>query len=167
MVTDAAQTARMAVPPPMDAPRVRRTGLPSAAVDPIETRLLERLIAIRELYNEYFDRGWLTTQLDDLPLDRVALRHIRDTLGLSVIYASDLPDILYCAESLQSLVEDLRRYLLPTLRDRLGISGLSRARSRLDPITRLHRELLSQTLPGNLDRLEHLTGDLVATLVAA
>ncbi len=115
------------------------------------------LRSLNEFFCEHIDRGWLTTQLDDLPVDRLAYRHIRLTLALSVVHQAEMPGIVSCVEGLFSFVEELRRYLLPVLRDRLGISGLTRSRLRLDQVTRVQRELLCIAFPYNLEELERRT----------
>lgn len=117
------------------------------------------LEALREHFNEHFDRGWLAMIIDDLPLDVSLLRQIRQLLSLTVVYPEDLPEILYGVERLQQFVLELRRHLLPVLRDRLGVSGLSLARPRRGD-DRLYRQFLCMTFPYNLTRLEELARNL-------
>lgn len=119
--------------------------------------IAEHLGSLQAFFAEHFDRGWLTVQLDDLPIDHVAYRQVRNTLAITAIYPSDMPGVVACLEALFRFIDDLRRYLLPELRDRLGVSGLTRQRRRLDPITRVQHELLASVFPHNLMELERRT----------
>jgi hypothetical protein len=119
--------------------------------------IADELASLQTFFAEHFDRGWLTVQLDDLPIDRVAYRHVRNTLAITSIYPSDMPGVVTCVEALFRFIDDLRRYLLPELRDRLGVSGLTRQRHRLDPVTRVQHELLASVFPHNLGELERRT----------
>ena len=126
--------------------------------------IADHLQSLNAFFREHIDRGWLTTQLDDLPIDRLSYRLVRITLSISVVHPAEMPSIVSCVDSLFALIQDLRRYLLPVLRDRLGISGLTRSRSRLDHVTRVQRELLCIAFPHNLDELERRTDLLRNTL---
>ncbi|MFP4550728.1 MAG: hypothetical protein ACLFNT_07990 [Spirochaetales bacterium] len=119
--------------------------------------IADHLASLQSFFTEHFDRGWLTMQLDDLPIDRVAYRHVRNTLAITSIYPSDMPGVVACVEALFRFIDDLRRYLLPELRDRLGVSGLTRQRRKLDPVTRVQHELLASVFPHNLAELERRT----------
>ena len=63
------------------------------AVRPIAPRVAEQvrvaLFALKSHFNEYIDRGWLAMIVDTLPIDRLALRQVREMLthtGVSVSY---------------------------------------------------------------------------------
>ena len=119
--------------------------------------IADHLASLQAFFAEHFDRGWLTVQLDELPIDWVAYRHVRNTLAITSIYPSDMPGVVACVEALFRFIDDLRRYLLPELRDRLGVSGLTRQRRRLDAVTRVQHELLASVFPHNLEELERRT----------
>ncbi|MFW5826046.1 MAG: hypothetical protein ACOCVO_00670 [bacterium] len=119
-----------------------------------------RLEALREHFDRYFDRGWLAMIIDDLPIDSSVVRQIRELLALPVVYADDLPEIRYGVDTLRVFATELRRHLLPVLRDRLGVSGFRRLRAGQPADDRVHRQFLCMTFPHNLRRLEELVGDL-------
>jgi len=124
------------------------------------TALLTSICALREHFSRHFDRGWLAILIDDLPIDFSTLRHIRHLLSVTDIYPEDLPELRFGAEQLTRFSSELRRHLLPVLRERLGISGLRPPTRRLDPTERVHRQLLCLAFPVNLERLEDLTREL-------
>ena len=126
-----------------------------------------RLEALREHFDRHFDRGWLAMIIDDLPIDSSVVRQIRDALALPVVYADDLPEIRYGVDTLRVFATELRRHLLPVLRDRLGVSGFRGLRPGQRADDRVHRQLLCMSFPHNLQRLEELVGDLDQAASAA
>jgi len=138
------------------------------ATRPISTiSLLTTIAALREHFGRHFDRGWLAMIIDDLPIDFTTLRQIRQLLTVTEIYPEDLVSIRYGAEQLEHFAADLRRYLLPVLKERLGVSELLPNRPRFDEVQRVHRQLLCHSFPYNLTRLEELIADLLSLTNAA
>lgn len=128
------------------------------------TSLMTVIAALREHFGRHFDRGWLAMIIDDLPIDFATLRQIRELLSTTEIYPEDLCTVRFGAEQLHRLTADLRRYLLPVLKERLGISALRPPRNRMSDLERLHRQLLYLSFPHNLARLEVLTNELLALI---
>jgi hypothetical protein len=139
------------------------------AVPATNVALLTTIAALREHFTRHFDRGWLAMIIDDLPVDFTTIRQIRHLLAVTEIYPEDLPNILYGAEQLLRFAADLRRYLLPVLRERLGVSQLLPRRARLDDVQRVHHQLLCLSFPHNLNRLDELARQLLdqASSIAA
>lgn len=138
------------------------------ATQPISTTpLLTAIAALREHFSRHFDRGWLAMIIDDLPIDFTTLRQIRQLLAVTEIYPEDLDPIRFGAEQLRHFTADLRRYLLPVLKERLGVSELRPARPRLEEVQRVHRQLLCFSFPYNLSRFEELTAELLSLTGAA
>jgi len=138
------------------------------ATQPISmTPLLTSIAALREHFGRHFDRGWLAMIIDDLPIDFTTLRQIRQLLTVTEVYDEDLDSIRFGAEQLQHFAAGLRRYLLPVLKERLGVSGLLPTRPRFDETQRVHRQLLCHSFPYNLTRLEELTTELLSLTDAA
>lgn len=133
---------------------------------PSDATLLTCIAGLREHFGRHFDRGWLAMIIDDLPIDFTTIRQIRQLLSVTEVYPEDLAGIRFGAEQLLRFSADLRRYLLPVLRERLGVSRLLPSAPRLDRTQRVHRELLCLTFPCNLARLEELTHQLLAQVGA-
>jgi hypothetical protein len=132
------------------------------AVQNVNSSLLTSIAALKEHFGRHFDRGWLAMIIDDLPIDFTTIRQIRQLLMTTEVYPEDLPNIRYGAEQLLRFSADLRRYLLPVLRERLGVSRLLPARPAMDDAQRVHRQLLCLAFPYNLARLDELTHELIA-----
>jgi hypothetical protein len=124
--------------------------------------LLTTIAALREHFSRHFDRGWLAMIIDDLPIDFTTLRQIRQLLTVTEVYPEDLSTVRFGADQLRHFAADLRRYLLPVIRERLGVSELLPSRPRLDEVQRVHRQLLCLSFPYNLTRLEELTTELLS-----
>jgi hypothetical protein len=128
------------------------------AVRPREAEAVRvALFALKTHFNEYFDRGWFAMVVDTLPIDRSVLRQIRSMLTLTNVYPEDVPDLRVGVRRLERFCSELKRYLMPVLRERLGVSGLLSPANRHVGTERIHRQLLCITFPGNLERLEQLT----------
>lgn len=102
--------------------------------------------------------------IDELRIEFSTLRDIRNLLSRQSVRPEDLRELRYGVVQLKVLCTELRRRLLPVIRDRLGVSGLARARRTIDAGQRIQRELLCYAFPHNLDRLEALTRNLEALL---
>ena len=124
--------------------------------------LLTAIAALREHFSRHFDRGWLAMIIDDLPIDFATLRQIRQLLTVTEVYPEDLDSVRFGAEQLRHFAVGLRRYLLPVLKERLGVSELLPTRPRFDDAQRVHRQLLCLSFPYNLTRLEELTTELLS-----
>lgn len=137
-----------------------------ATAPPQLREINQTLGAIRVHFSEYFDRGWLAMLIDELPIDFTTVRDVRGMLSRHSVYQEDLHELVYGVSQLRVFCRELRRQLVPVMRDRLGISGLSQARRAMNATERVHRELICYAFPYNLARLETLTEQL-ASLCAA
>lgn len=121
------------------------------------------LANIREIFDNYFDRGWLAMSLEGTPLQLNTLREIRQLLDRLRINPHDLVSRRYAVRLLEQFAMELRRYLLPYIREKLGISGLVRRSTPMDEHQRTYRRLLAYTFSFNLERLEELARELAET----
>ncbi len=148
--------SRVAAPPP-DAAGPRTADRQSAAV-----RACLQEIAV--LFRSHFDQNWLLLLLERFPIDAVAMNEIRELMHHDATFLE--PERLATRLALlEGYIVHLRRYLLPGLREKLGISGL------LPPSRRvwgreqlLLRRLVAYTFPYNLARLERLASQLKRVL---
>ena len=58
---------------------------------------------------------------------------------------------------LEHFIHQLYRYLVPSLREKLGISGLQPIKRERNDGQLLIRRFIAYTFPSNLERLAHLT----------
>jgi hypothetical protein len=122
--------------------------------------LLELIKEIREVFQNHFDRTWFAIIIDDLPIDFQTIRLIRELVSLHSLHAGDEHLITQGVEELESFIIHVRRYLLPYLKERLGVSWLTPARMVEDRSQYLIRRLVAYAFPHNLERLNVLTGRL-------
>lgn len=117
---------------------------------------------IRELFDSYFDRGWLAMSLEGTPLQLNTLREIRQLLDRLHTFPDDHGSRRYAVKLLQQFALELRRYLLPCIREKLGVSGFVGTQQEMDERQQTYRRLLAYTFSFNLERLEELTDLLEA-----
>lgn len=122
--------------------------------------LLRLINEIREVFQNHFDRTWFAIIIDDLPIDFQTIRLIRELVSLHTLHAGDERLISQGVEELESFIIHVRRYLLPYLKERLGVSWLTPARMVPDRSQYLIRRLVAYAFPYNLERLNVLTGRL-------
>jgi hypothetical protein len=118
---------------------------------------------IREVFEAHFERAWFAVLIDDLPMERQVMSDIRRLLGLHFYHEGDEYIIMMGIQQLEHFVAVVRRYLLPVLRDELGVSGFKPGRAPADKRDMIIRKMCLYTFPHNLKRLEQLTVELKQT----
>jgi hypothetical protein len=129
--------------------------------------IVDCILRIREVFVQHFDRAWLGVLMDDLPVGVRTLREIRSLILFDSIYPGDEHSIHGGLVELEEFIQALRTYLLPLIRERLGISKLRPSAMVRDRNQYLLRRLLAFTLPYNLERLTALAAELRLRLTEA
>jgi hypothetical protein len=138
----------------------------SSAVTTDTDFAVRQLGELRDHFDAYFDTGWFGVLLEGSPIHFTVIKEIRAALARHTLYPEDEAALRYGVTLLEQFTSGLRRYLLPVLRERLGISRLRANPPRLSADEYVYRQLVAQTFPHNLDRLEELTTRLAAALRA-
>ena len=128
--------------------------------DPHSAAVRSCLREIADLFRSHFDQNWLLLLLDRFPVDGVAMNEIRELMNHDAFFLE--PDRLAARLALlDGYIQHLRRYLLPGLREKLGISGLLPISHRVyGREQQLLRRLVAYTFPFNLERLAGLASQL-------
>jgi len=135
-------------------------------VDQSKERLLPLIRKIRRVFEDHFDRTWFAIIIDGLPIDFRTIRMIRELVGLQSIHVGDEWFIYQAATELSRFSLLIRKFLLPVLKERLGVSGLIPHRIVRDRYQYILRRFVAYTFPYNLERLEALTTELRAHLLS-
>jgi hypothetical protein len=130
------------------------------SIDRNNETLLPVIRKIRRVFEDHFDRTWFSIIIDGLPIDFRTVRMIRELVALQSIHVGDEWFIYQGAVELTRFVLLIRRFLLPVLKERLGVSGLVPHRIVRDRTQYILRRFVAYTFPYNLDRLEALTSEL-------
>ncbi|MBA7606056.1 hypothetical protein ES703_13194 [subsurface metagenome] len=129
-----------------------------------EQRLLLIIRQIQEVFDNYFDRTWLAIVIDGLPIDFRTIREIRLLVSLQSIHPGDERALYQSVLELEQFIGHIKRYLLPDLKERLGVSWLRPHRLIKDKQQLIIRRFVAYTFPHNLERLSELTGELKSNL---
>jgi hypothetical protein len=121
---------------------------------------------LRDHFEAYFNTGWFAVLIEGSPIQYTVIKEIRAALARDSLYPEDEATLRYGVNLLEQFIAQLRRFLLPVLRERLGISRLLAHPPRLSAQEYVYRQLVAQTFPANLERLEELTTRLAGTLRA-
>jgi len=125
-----------------------------------------RLIGeLRDVFENNFDRTWFSLILDGIPIDLRTVRNIRDLVSLNAIYPGDEWQVARGIQELEAFHATVKRFLLPVLKERLGISWLLPQKRVKDPHQYILRKFVAFTFPYNLERLRRLTVKLKARLL--
>jgi hypothetical protein len=130
-------------------------------------RLLPLIRKIRRVFEDHFDRTWFAIIIDGLPIDFRTIRMIRELVGLQSIHVGDEWFIYQAVVELSRFSLLIRKFLLPVLKERLGVSGLIPHRIVRDRSQYILRRFVAYTFPYNLERLEALTAELRTYLLSA
>ena len=125
-----------------------------------DTALITCIQRIRGLFEQHFDRAWFGALMEDLPIGMRSLREIRNLVLFDAIYPGDEHSIHAGLVELEEFVLALRTYLLPLIRERLGISKLRPSALVRDRNQYLLRRLLAYTFPHNVEELARLAIEL-------
>ena len=141
------------------------TPLPAEPAEQPLPPVISALAAVRTVFRAHFDRHWLTQVIRDLPLDPWTIREIRELMALERLYPGDERHLIRGVRELERFVYALRRYLLPEISEKLGVSGFA---SRRVDREREHHVLLrfvAINFPHNVALLESLTVRLKAAVL--
>jgi hypothetical protein len=125
-------------------------------VDASSDSLLPVLRKIRQVFEDHFDRTWFSIVIDGLPIDFRTIRIIRGLVALESVHKGDEWFIYEAVLELERFVLLVRKYLLPVLKERLGVSRLVPHRLVRDETQYILRRLVVYTFPFNLQRLAEL-----------
>ncbi len=130
-----------------------------------ESEILGIIGELREVFENHFDRTWFSLIIDDMPIDFRTVRDIRLLLSLTSLYPGEERLIYQGIVELETFHQTVKRFLLPVLKERLGISWLLPHRRVRDAEQYILRKFVAFTFPYNLERLRRLTQKLKSRLL--
>ena len=145
--------------------------LPEAALQAIEqqstrdTEILRLIGELREVFENHFDRTWFSLIIDGMPIDFHTVRDIRELVSLTSLYPGEERQLFQGVQELETFHKTVKRFLLPVLRERLGISWLFPQKRVRDTQQYILRKFVAFTFPYNLERLRRLTQNLKSCLL--
>ena len=98
-------------------------------------------------------------------MDFRTIRVIRELATLQSIHVGDEWFIYQAVVELSRFILLIRKFLLPVLKERLGVSGLVPHKIVRDRSQYILRRFVAYTFPYNLERLEALTVELRGQLL--
>ena len=120
---------------------------------------------LRDVFENNFDRTWFGLILDGIPIDLRTVRNIRELVSLTTVYPGDEWQVMRGVQELEAFHAAVKRFLVPVLKERLGISWLLPQKRVKDPHQYILRKFVAFTFPYNLERLRRLTMKLKARLL--
>lgn len=130
-----------------------------------EQEILHMITEVKEVFENHFDRTWFSLLLDDMPIESRTLREIRHLVSLRTMYPGDEWEIWQRVRDLEEFISHVKRFLLPALKEKLGISTLQPGLRVRDDTQLIIRKFIAFTFPYNLERLSVLTTKLKAGLL--
>jgi hypothetical protein len=131
-----------------------------------DAELLRIISDVREVFESHFDRTWFSLIIDEMPLDPRAIREIRRLVSLRNLFPGEEWEIWQGVQDLEGFTTHVKRYILPMLKERLGISSLMGERRPGDSTQLIIRKFVAFTFPYNLERLAVLTQKLKSRLLS-
>jgi hypothetical protein len=135
-----------------------------AAADPAG-EILGLISELRTIFENHFDRTWFSLIIDGMPIDLRTVRDIREMVSLTALYPGEEWLIWQGILELETFHRTVKRFLLPVIKERLGVSWLLPHRRVRDAQQYILRKFVAFTFPYNLERLRRLTGKLKARLL--
>ncbi len=131
-----------------------------------EAQVLQIIGELKNVFENHFDRTWFSLVIDGIPIDFRTVRDIREMLSLATLYPGQEWLVWQGVMELETFHRTVKRFLLPCLKERLGISWLLPHRRVRDPQQYILRKFVAFTFPYNLERLRRLTQKLKAALLS-
>jgi hypothetical protein len=131
-----------------------------------DTELLKLIGELRDVFENHFDRTWFSLIIDGMPIDFRTVRDIRGLVSLTSIYPGEEWQIFQGVQELETFHRTVKRFLLPVLKERLGISWLFPQKRVRDAQQYILRKFVAFTFPYNLERLRRLTQKLKSSLLS-
>ena len=129
-----------------------------------DREILKIISDVRDIFENHFDRTWFSMLIDGMPVDLRTVRGIRQMVSLRSIFPGEEWEIWQGVQELEVFISHVKRFLLPVLKERLGISWLFPQRRVRDPSQYIIRKFVAFTFPYNLERLRMLTEKLKSSL---
>ena len=130
-------------------------------------RVAELRRQLRECLSMVLDQGWFYKSAEDLPVRCEDLQPILASLAEDWYLIPDIKRLKDTIHQLENLITDIKRFLLPVLKDRLGISNFSHPRPDKKSDQYIQHSLIAYALPINLQRIEALLGEITTELSVA
>jgi hypothetical protein len=99
-----------------------------------------------------------------MPVDYRTMREIRELVSLTSLYPGEEWQLYAGVLELETFHQTVKRFLLPVLKERLGISWLLPQKRVRDAQQYILRKFVAFTFPYNLERLRRLTQKLKSSL---
>ncbi|MBN1523993.1 MAG: hypothetical protein JW904_05905 [Spirochaetales bacterium] len=111
---------------------------------------------MRNLFEHSFDRAWFYSMLNNVPLELKEIREIRDFLTSESTQRFDLNELAQKAGIIDTFLDVVDNYMIPELKEKLGISYLSPGNMVEDKDEFVTRQFIAYTLPHNLKEFAKL-----------
>ena len=131
-----------------------------------DAEFLKLIGELRDVFENHFDRTWFSLIIDGMPIDFRTVRDIRGLVSLTSIYPGEEWQIFQGVQELETFHRTVKRFLLPVLKERLGISWLFPQKRVKDAQQYILRKFVAFTFPYNLERLRRLTQKLKSSLLS-
>jgi hypothetical protein len=130
-----------------------------------DAEILQCIAELREVFENHFDRTWFSLLIDGMPVDVRTVREIRELVSLTALYPGEEWQLFEAVQELESFHQTVKRFLLPVLKERLGVSWLFPHKRVRDAQQYILRKFVVFTFPYNLERLRRLTLKLKTRLL--
>ena len=117
------------------------------------------LSEIKDVYNSFFNKSYLSGIIEELPGDKSKMNNLYHLLNTPFYGKDDKNLLLDVVLYLDYFLKIINQYLLPELKDQLGISGFTR-NLKNDSHEFVIRSLIYHSFPHNLKKLDSLTLEL-------
>ena len=125
-----------------------------------QSGVIRSFFGLRSFYQTHFEHTWFQILLEDVRMDPLTVKDIRDFLRIDETWQLDESRVKKGVQDLESFISTIRQCLLPFIREKLRISYLKPENVIRDKDQFTIRNLIAQAVPMNLSQLEALTQDL-------
>lgn len=130
-----------------------------------DVEILKLIAELKDVFENYFDRTWFSLLIDGMPVDYRTMRDIRELVSVTSLAPGEEWQVFQGVLELETFSLTVKRFLLPVLKERLGISWLIPQMRVRDTQQYILKKFVAFTFPYNLEKLRRLTAKLRAILL--
>lgn len=123
----------------------------------INTSLPQMLKELLYLLNLYISQNWFILLLEEMPNSISDINEIHRLLSSKKISIKDTRQLKDIVNSLDQFILNIKKFLLPVLREKLRISGLTPEKQIKSKDERIIKEFIAAVFPDNIERISFIS----------
>lgn len=129
-----------------------------------ESKIKELVNDLLKTIDASLNKAWFFAVIEDSPVKPSVITEVVGIFNNESYFSPNLDALAKGCEQLNVVLKEIRQYIIPGLRERLGVSSLTGRKVDKRSDSFIHNSMISYTLPCNVENMERLLGELESFL---